>query len=161
MRQLYRTFLALPLVAGIALTVLPSQSIAAPSFAQYRVTQRYNGRPAAVNLNSPQARRFRTVLTNGARRGPNFAGQYTVVTWGCGTECQQVAIVDAKTGRVYMTGITASLGVKHQLNSRLLVVNPPEEIALFGSNKPDWLYSRYYVWESNRLRQVYPPANSR
>ena len=130
MRLLWKNFLALPLVTGIALTAIPSQSIAAaPNFAQYRVTQRYNGRPAPVNLNSPEARRFRTVLTNGARRGPNFAGHYTVVTWGCGTSCQSMAIVDARTGRVYMTGITASLGVKHQLNSRLLVVNPPEEIA--------------------------------
>ncbi|HEY9850100.1 MAG TPA: hypothetical protein V6D28_11615 [Leptolyngbyaceae cyanobacterium] len=159
MRQLYRTFLALPLITGIALTALPSQSIAAPSFAQYRVTQRYNGRPAAVNLNSPQARRFRTVLTNGARRGPNFAGQYTVVTWGCGTECQQVAIVDAKTGRVYMTGITASLGVKHQLNSRLLVVNPPEEIAQLSPEYARRISTKYYIWQNNTLRQISSSTN--
>lgn len=159
MRQLWGSFLALPLAAGIALTTIPSQSIAAPSFTQYRVTQRYTGRPAAVNLNTPQARRFRTVLTNGARRGPNFAGQYTVVTWGCGTECQQVAIVDARTGRVYMTGITASLGVKHQLNSRLLVVNPPEEIAQLSPEYARRISTRYYVWENNRLRQISPTAN--
>lgn len=155
MRQFWKNFLALPLVASITLTAIPSQSIAAaPSFAQYRVTQRYTGRPAPVNLNSPQARRFRTVLTNGARRGPNFAGQYTVVTWGCGTECQQVAIVDARTGRVYMTGITASLGVKHQLNSRLLVVNPPEEIAQLSPEYARRISTQYYIWENNRLRQI-------
>lgn len=154
MRQLWKTFLALPLVTGVALTAIPSQSIAAPSFGQYRATQRYNGRPAPVNLNTPEARRFRTVLTNGAKLGPNFAGQYTVVTWGCGTECQQVAIVDAKTGRVYMTGITASLGVKHQLNSRLLVVNPPEEIAQLSPEYAKRITTRYYVWQNNRLVQV-------
>lgn len=154
MKRLWSSLLTLPLVTGVMLTAIPGQSIAAPAFAQYRATERYTGRPAAVNLNTPQARRFRTVLTNGAKRGPNFAGRYTVVTWGCGTECQQVAIVDAKTGRVYMTGITASLGVKHQLNSRLLVVNPPEEIAQLSPEYARRITSRYYLWQNNRLVQV-------
>jgi len=32
--------------------------------------------------------------------GPNFAGQYRVAIWGCGTSCAQFAVVNLKTGRV-------------------------------------------------------------
>ncbi len=33
--------------------------------------------------------------------GPNFAGHYFVIRWGCGSQCVLMAIVDAKTGIVY------------------------------------------------------------
>jgi len=33
--------------------------------------------------------------------GPNFAGHYFVIRWGCGSECLMMAIVDARTGKVY------------------------------------------------------------
>ena len=161
MRKLKPYFLALLLITSIPLTTITSQAANLPTFQQYRSTERSNRRPAPVNLNSPGARRFRTVLTNGAKQGPNFAGHYTVVIWGCGTSCQSMAIVDAKNGRVYMQGVTAEAGVKYQINSRLLIVNPPEELASYGANKPDWLYSRYYVWENNRLRQIYPATRNR
>ena len=32
--------------------------------------------------------------------GPNFAGQYRVAIWGCGTSCAQFAVVNLRTGRV-------------------------------------------------------------
>ena len=60
------------------------------------------GKPAAVNLNSHSgSRKFRTALRIGASEGPNFAGHFTVVTWGCGTDCVQHALIDAKTGTVF------------------------------------------------------------
>jgi hypothetical protein len=34
------------------------------------------------------------------RPGPNFAGHYFVITWGCGSPCLMAAIVDGKSGRV-------------------------------------------------------------
>jgi hypothetical protein len=61
----------------------------------------YKGRPAPVVLNSKRARMYRTVLRRGARKGPNFAGRYTIVTWGAGLGTFSMAVVDAKTGRVY------------------------------------------------------------
>jgi hypothetical protein len=44
---------------------------------------------------------YRTVLREGAGKGPNFAGRYTVVTWGAGLGAFSMAVVDAKTGSVY------------------------------------------------------------
>jgi hypothetical protein len=58
--------------------------------------------PAKVNLKShPKAKRYRTRIREGAAEGPNFAGHFTIVGWGCGTSCVQWAIVDAQTGAVY------------------------------------------------------------
>ena len=73
----------------------------APRFEDYPVREAYEGRVAPVRLDSRKARMFRTVLREGSRGGPNFAGRYTVVIWGCGTGCAQMGVVDAKTGRAY------------------------------------------------------------
>ncbi len=164
MKHSWKSFMVLPLIASAILTTVQAQTAERPpQFEKFPVTQRYTGTPAPVNLNSdPGARRFRTVLRNGAKQGPNFAGHYTVVMWGCGSSCQSIAIVDAKTGAVYMTGLTAEASAKYQTNSKLLIVNPPENLREgYGTNPPDWLTSRYYVWENNRLVQVYPPRSDR
>jgi hypothetical protein len=124
----------------------------APIFKDYSATENFSGTPAPVNLAShPQARTFRTVLQQGAKQGPNFAGKYTLLTWGCGTSCQMVGIINAETGSVYMLDSPAEAGVKFQLDSRLLIVNPPENLF---ENKPDWLQTRYYVWDGTKLTQV-------
>lgn len=53
-----------------------------PQFKDYPVSELFIGKPAPVNLDShPGARRFRTVLREAAKRGPNFAGHLTVVMW--------------------------------------------------------------------------------
>jgi hypothetical protein len=124
----------------------------APAFENYPATESFSGSPAPVNLAShPQARRFRTVLQQGAKQGPNFAGKYTVVTWGCGTSCQAIGIINAGTGSVYMLDNPAEAGVKFQLDSRLLVVNPPGNLS---ENEPDWLQTHYYVWDGKQLTKV-------
>jgi hypothetical protein len=76
----------------------PAQTDATPRFQDYRAPV-YKGRVARVNVNgSAQARGYRTRLREGARRGVNFAGQYTLHTWSCGTGCLQTVFIDAKTG---------------------------------------------------------------
>lgn len=163
MKLLWMPFVVLPLVASAVLTPLQAQATEPPEFEQFAVSEIYKRTPAPVNLNShPEARRFRTVLRNGAKRGPNFAGHYTVVMWGCGTSCQVVAIVDAKTGSVYMPGVIAEAGAKYEIDSQLLVVNPPENITEgYGNEPPDWLKSRYYVWENNQLVEIRLPESDR
>src|SRR5689334_16959216 len=100
-----------------------------PRYEDYAVAKTYKGKPALPLINNSQARAFRTRLREGAAKGPNFAGHYTIVTWGCGTGCQQMAVVDAQTGRVYfpksLSTITYNLvenmedaGLKYRLNSR-------------------------------------------
>jgi len=86
--------------SAIAVTITHSE-IKEPTFEQYRVAEQFVGKPAPVDLKSaPGASRFRTGLRYGAKKGPNFAGHYTIVEWGCGTGCDNIAVIDAANGRV-------------------------------------------------------------
>jgi hypothetical protein len=113
-----------------------------------------------VNLAShPRAREYRTALRSGAAKGPNFAGHFTVVTWGCGTSCQSHAIVDAQTGAVYFPGVITSLGAEFHVDSRLFVDSPPAAIrATYGGEDPgpDAMFrlSYYYVWVGRSLTLI-------
>ena len=91
---------------------------------------------------------------------PDFAGHYGVNSWGCGTECVQIGIVNLKNGKVYMPGFAASFGIETRADSRLLIVNPPARLKEeFGDDPlPNENYrTQYYVWEKNRLVYIYPP----
>jgi hypothetical protein len=100
---------------------------------------------------------FRTRLGEDARAGPNFAGRYTVVHWGCGTGCAQVAVVDAQTGLVYWPPLDyvdipdpdgAEYGPGYRVDSKLLVLT---------RSRYDWeaSYTAYfYVFDRNRFRLV-------
>jgi hypothetical protein len=74
----------------------------APKYETFPTQTVSNLKPAKVNLKShPRASRYRTRIREGAAKGPNFAGHFTIIGWGCGTSCVQWAITDAQTGSVY------------------------------------------------------------
>jgi hypothetical protein len=73
--------------------------------------------PAPVQLGSARyGRAFRTRLREGAGGGPNFAGTFTVVIWGCGAPCQMVAVIDARSGRLSRQLLQTSNGVEYRAN---------------------------------------------
>lgn len=156
MRPAAVSFAAL-FAAVLAATMPASAQSSDELMAKYPAGPAYKGKPAAVNLASHKdARNFRTRLREAAATGPNFAGYMTVATWGCGTSCQSVAVIDARDGRVYF-GPTASAGVKHAITSRLLIVNPPEAVKeAYGDSPPDYVKPEYYSWTNGRLAKVRP-----
>jgi hypothetical protein len=116
-------------------------------------------RPHAVEFTgNPEAWRYRTMLRQGAAAGPDFAGHYTFVGWGCGTSCQEWALVDALTGRVSffpdfraVSGIhvaTTDSLVRFRVSSGLLVVigAPNEDEARDGIT--------YFSWDGRALNQL-------
>src|SRR5207244_12392308 len=122
-----------------------------PGFADYPITRIYKGVPAPVNLSStPTARSFRTRLTQEARKAPNFAGHYTVASWGCGSNCESISIVDALTGRVY-DGIGDDRGADFKINRNLMIADPayPPEGLAYEDNTSDKLPGRCYVWNDH------------
>jgi hypothetical protein len=105
--------------AGLGLVFLcaltaPAWARHVPRFEDYPAIEKFKGTPKVPSLTTPEERRFRTVIRQGVakgygvtdgpsgkeRPGPNFAGHYFIVTWGCGSPCLMTAIVDAKSGRV-------------------------------------------------------------
>jgi hypothetical protein len=105
--------------AGIFLLAVCAfgQRAKVPTFEQYRVTELFSGTPVPPRLVTTEERRFRTVIRQGItkgwgvadgvtgddlnRPGPNFAGHYSIVRWGCGTDCHMIAIVDLQTGQIF------------------------------------------------------------
>lgn len=67
---------------------------------------------------------FRTRIRNGLKNGPNFAGHYSLIQFGCGTGCSSVIVSDNNTGRPlsFPRGGEDNmyLSLKFQRNSRLI-----------------------------------------
>jgi hypothetical protein len=114
----------------------------APTFEGFKVTAHQIIRNPKLDLRSnPVAKRYRTVIRQEIMEGPNYAGNYRVAVWGCGSSCAMFAVVNLKTGRVItpkdfgsVSGVhfeteaflpnTESPGgaFRYKKNSRLLVV---------------------------------------
>jgi hypothetical protein len=110
----------------------------------------YEGPVAETNLESnPAAREYRTVIQNSASNGPNFAGHYTFVEWGCGSNCRRFAIVDAITGNTVYFSDFSYFGSRYQVDSNLLIISPPE---FFVENaNPN---TRYFIMEDGMLIEL-------
>lgn len=63
----------------------------------------YTGKTAPINANShTYAKQFKTKLQQALNeKSPNFAGSYSVASWGCGSACVNYAMVDRRDGKVY------------------------------------------------------------
>jgi hypothetical protein len=145
-----------PLAVGAAGAGRPIAA-ARPAFEEYPASPIFPGRAAPVDLDShPSARMFRTRLRKGAEQGPNFAGHYTVVTWGCGTNCQTVAIVDSIDGRVFFPDLVSETGVAYRIDSRLLIENPVHTSPGLDEEEERRLYGgpNYYAWNGSSLDLV-------
>lgn len=135
-----------------------------PTFTQYAAkVEKINN--VKVNLKSHKyANTYRTNLRNAAKEGVNFAGHYILTTWGCGTNCAQSAIIDARNGHVFFP---EELGgsifgfcelpdntepIVYKANSRLLVLSGFKNGDL---DKKDGRCGIYYLeWTGTKFKQV-------
>ena len=113
-------------------------------------------RPAPVRLETaPYGQMYRTKLREGAARGPNFAGHYTAVTWGCGTGCQILAVVDARTGQLSRETLLLAQGAKFYRASQLLLADPVDTtVRLPKEPCSSCGTTAYYRWTGERFRPV-------
>lgn len=82
----------------------PSRAVsnALGDFAAYPATVYTGGLVSPDFRNSPATyRRFRTVIREGAARGINFGGHYSLITIGCGTDCSSTTMVDDQSGAIF------------------------------------------------------------
>jgi hypothetical protein len=143
----------------------------APRFTDYPAKP-YAGLNAAPNVRSdPRSTMYRTQLRGWAKEKPNFAGHYILATWGCGTGCTQIAIIDAVTGKVFHpTGARTNSAdnihdellvdgdssprrsdfgaLQYRADSRLLVLMGMPE------GRPENRGISYFVWENDGLKRI-------
>ena len=118
------------------------------SFNHYKVKSIYSGKISRINFKSnPSARFHRTIISEDYKQnGVNFAGHYSFVYWGCGSPCTGCAIVDVKTGKVYL-GPYSGFGYDFTKESKLLIVNPKDTVSNSGQNPWDIVcQEEIWVW---------------
>jgi hypothetical protein len=73
---------------------------ARPRFEDFKVSRIYEGKPALPKI--PKGfRQFRTRIRQGAKAPVEFAGHYTIPSWGMGAGCNVFVIVDSLDGTLY------------------------------------------------------------
>jgi hypothetical protein len=143
----------------------------APRFEDYPAKP-FAGANAAPDVTSdPLSKRYRTQLRSWAGEKPNFAGHYILATWGCGTSCMQIAIIDAISGKVFHP-VGARVNTIEDVDADALVDGREGErrndfgalryrpdsrlLVLFGT--PDGRKENegisYFVWEHDQLQRV-------
>jgi hypothetical protein len=131
------------ILTSLAAVSLLTMSQGRPRFQDYPAQVRFRGRSAVPDFNSdPSARQFRTVIRTAAARGPNFAGAWTVVIWGCGTSCQSGVMVDARSGQIIDLPQPFTRDADYRRDSRLLVADPVDEPVQPFTNP----WARFYEW---------------
>lgn len=97
---------AIFIAIGFALVAASTEQVAASDnfdFAGHHVDSIYRGK---LNLPDFKGRdkgfaSFKTRITDAMKAGVTFAGQYSVVQFGCGTGCTGVVIANNRTGQLY------------------------------------------------------------
>jgi len=135
-----------------------------PTFAQYRVrVEKITPKPA--NLSSHKnARMYRTNLRNAVKEGINFGGHFILTNWGCGTNCNEGAIIDARTGRVFfpkeLGGFSIGQGewsydlevIDFKANSTLIAINGYSGGYLNHDDPAEGIY--YYQWTGTAFKKI-------
>ncbi len=163
--------------AGLLLLTMMAVT-AQPKFEDYPVTEVFKGTPAPPILTTAEQRMYRTRIRNGVatgagvwtgssgkpitERGPNFAGHFFVIRWGCGSDCLMMAIVDARTGEVHgpppLSGIPRALylpmdpmsgrDIDFQRQSSLMVLRNACKV----DRSECGVY--YFIWKNGRFNLV-------
>lgn len=126
-----------------------------PRFADYPVTKIYSGPTASLDLSDPRARMFKTRLSAALKDGEvRFAGEYTLVGWGCGTSCVSMTFVSKRTGKL----ATPSLG--GELGPMVVKVDPHSALIVAEGGEFDDDYARtgnfafFYVLEGRAIKLI-------
>ena len=116
----------------------------------------YNGPLADPDFDTnPEALMFRTrIKITCATEGVNFAGHYTLVSFGCGTACQANFVIDRKTGEIF-EGFTTELGVAFDSRSSMLIKNiGAQEMSQEEQESCDWCKITYWEWKDNAFVEI-------
>lgn len=110
-----------------------------------------------------EKKKFAQVVRDVVSEGPDFAGRYALVTWGCGTWCWNVVIADVVTGRVYNAPFAAAIGfpsvtpgelIQRRADSSLLVVSGCLDIRNGQQLKADACGTFYFNWSATHLKLI-------
>jgi hypothetical protein len=113
-------------------------------FSQFRVDSIYHGRLAVPDVSIIKDNKYwesvklcnylnikewkEYIIKKCKENGVNFAGHFTIVYWGCGCQCQLMAIIDRISGKMFFPDIPEShsdgyYGAQYHKDSRMIITN--------------------------------------
>lgn len=154
----------LPIAAVMAATAIPAtaQGTKVPRYEDYAVRQIYSGPPAPLVLDSEAKRTFRTRLRAAAAGKPNFAGRYSIVTWGCGTQCIAGMIVNHRTGEVLPlpdADDVEAMDMKFKPDSALLVMTNRSYVPQLDDERKPTI--TFLAFDGKRFKTVHRQVDSK
>ena len=129
-------------------------------FDMYPVDSIYKGKLSKPNFETdPNAKEFRTRIKFGCNySGVNFAGHYTIIEWGCGCACQEMAVVDRITGKIIYSKIPFDTadghsGTDYRINSKMLIINT-EALEIVDYQLNSWRKPAIYELENSKFIRI-------
>lgn len=105
-----------------------------------------------LHFGDKKTKKYKTVITHDASNGVNFSGHFRVVTWGCGTDCHQFAIVDVKKRTVFMSSIIDLVAGSMGNDEDRISFRPNSSLIIFNGSINDEIEGRFFFnWKSRRL----------
>ena len=126
-----------------------------PQYSDYPVKSIYTGNTAKLDLSDPDAKLFRTRLSEALKRKPDFAGEYVTTMWGCGANCRSYSFVNKRTGKLLKDGFGGE-----ERQEDLLVTNPRSRLVVTQEEKMNDDYEvesitqRFYVLENGKFKLI-------
>lgn len=126
-----------------------------PPFMEFPAGQVARGPSVPPDLSAPDAKAYRTRLRDAVRGTANFAGHYSLATWGCGTSCAMGAVVDRLNGHVaFLPSVCCTEHwsdnfepIVWRPNSRLIVMS-----GKINEEGPDVVH--YFTLDGDAVREV-------
>lgn len=128
----------------------------APRFEDFPTHRPTVMHPARPILATADARLYRTVIRDAAAEGPNFAGDFTIVRWGCGSACVDWTILSARTGRMFFAEDLRMLVNLRGLDERLTYWPDSRLLVLVGMPREDAAREGilFLEWTGRALRRL-------
>ncbi|UUS66854.1 MULTISPECIES: hypothetical protein [unclassified Acinetobacter] len=130
-----------------------AQIVEIPKFSDYPA-RIYTGPTSAPKLTTPYHKNYKTRLTNSSKEDINFAGEYVLSVWGCGTSCRVYTFINKRTGAILDTPFGGEGGeniVSIRANSKVIITT--EELYTNDYDSLGYM-AYYYVLESGRFKKV-------
>jgi hypothetical protein len=123
------------------------------TFKDFIVAEKFDGLiPKQLNFSfCKYGKLYKTASRQSTDNGANFAGHYAFTRIGCGMNCHVSTIIDLKTGNVY-AGPEAAGGYDYKLDSKILIVNPPDSNGLY--QPCPYCTPEQYLWTGSSFKRL-------
>ena len=149
------------ILAGITfifIACFAATAAAPPKLADYPAKTIFKGKAAEPVLSTPKARMFRTELRRQAAAGPNFAGQFTLALWACGTGCNTIAVIETRSGTVYGPDVQFEAIFDRSAQPTCYISSRGElgsELFFAQGRIGDKVGRHYFHWKEGKFRLVH------